>query len=34
MKAYNPRDDKIINWQYIVKAISVIGFVWTAGFAF
>jgi len=34
MKAYNPRDDKIINYQYIANAIAVIGFVLAAGFAF
>jgi len=34
VKAYNPRDDKIINCQYIAKALAVIGFVWGAGFAF
>ena len=34
MKAYNPRDDRVLNWQYIAKASFVICFVLLAGFAF
>jgi len=34
MKAYNPQDDRIINWQYIAKASFVICFVLLAGFTF
>ena len=34
MKAHNPRDDRIINWQYVVKALFVICFVCVAGCAF
>ena len=34
MKAHNPRQDVLINYQYIAKALAVIGFVLAAGFAF
>ena len=34
MKPHNPRDDRVLNWQYIAKASFVICFVLLAGFAF
>lgn len=34
MKPHNPSDERIINWQYVIRALFVICFVWTAGCAF
>lgn len=34
MNPHNPHSETFINYQYIAKAVAVIGFVWGAGFAF